>query len=426
MIYDIGFFIFSLFYLPVLLLKGKLHGAFGERFGIFPAAKREKLGRCRNAIWIQAVSVGEVLLCRSLIPALKEAFPESDIVLSTITRTGQELAGKLFSKDAVLIYFPLDFSSVTDRVAALIRPKIYVMVETEIWPNLLNALSRSGSRKVMINGRISDRSYGKYMLVRAFLRPVLRKIDAFCMQSETDAGRIISMGAPKDRVKVTGSMKFDAELRPEAGSVDSLRSSLNLGAGGKLLVAGSTHRGEEAAVLSAYKGLIRDLPDLKLLIAPRHVERSAEVERVVARNGFRPVRLSFLSDKRKAPDDKQTTVFILDTIGRLSDAFSLATVVFIGGSLVKHGGQNPLEPAAFGKCVIFGPHMFNFRSIVEALVKNDAAVQIRDERDLVRELLALLSDTNRMRDIGWNAKRTLIASRGATSRNLEIMRKITT
>ncbi|MFH1189177.1 MAG: glycosyltransferase N-terminal domain-containing protein, partial [Candidatus Omnitrophota bacterium] len=212
MLYDIGFFIFSIFYLPTLIFRGKLHGDFGERFGSYSSQKRSRLAAGRSAIWIQAVSVGEVALCKSLIPMIREHFPESSIVFSTITKAGNELARKLFSKDAVIIYFPLDFSFIVKKAVSLIKPKVYVMVETEIWPNILKALSASGARTILVNGRISDRSFGKYELAKPFLRSTLERIGAFCMQSETDARRIIALGAPKERVRVTGTMKFDINI----------------------------------------------------------------------------------------------------------------------------------------------------------------------------------------------------------------------
>jgi 3-deoxy-D-manno-octulosonic-acid transferase len=241
------------------------------------------------------------------------------------------------------------------------------------------------------------------------------------MQSETDARRIIALGAPESRVRVTGTMKFDVNAA-SAASGNAMEALLGLGAGEELIVAGSTHKGEEDDVLEAYKSLAKDFPLLRLLIAPRHIERSGEVEAEVKKAGLEPVRISRLAGPHAAR--QASSVFILDTIGRLNEAFSLATLVFMGGSLVKHGGQNPLEPAAFGKPVIFGPHMFNFRSIVDTLLSSDAAVQVDDGRGLSEAMGSLLKDRNRMRDLGWNAKRALAANRGATGRNIEAIRRL--
>lgn len=422
MLYDIGFFIFSIFYLPVLIFKGKLHDSFGERFGRYPLEKLEALKAAKDVIWIQAVSVGEVALCKSLIPVLREKLPHCTIVFSTITKTGNDMARRLFSKDAIVIYFPLDFSFITKKVTALIRPKVYVMIETEIWPNLLKALCARRTHSIMINGRISDRSYGKYKLARPFLASTLSGVDAFCMQSQVDADRIISLGAAREKVCVAGSMKFDSAIIDAPGLGAAMKESLGLGAGEELFVAGSTHRGEEAAVLSVFKRLTADFPKLRLLIAPRHIERSDEVDRAVSSAGLGVVRVSSLDrvSGRGAP----SPVFILDTIGRLNEAFSLATIVFMGGSLVRRGGQNPIEPAALGKSVLFGPYMFNFKNVVKILLDNDAAVQVQDERGLYSAAATLLKDKNRMRDLGWNAKRAVTANRGATGRSVEAILRL--
>jgi 3-deoxy-D-manno-octulosonic-acid transferase len=230
------------------------------------------------------------------------------------------------------------------------------------------------------------------------------------------------MGAAKERVGVTGTMKFDAPAAavPEGG----IGTILGLDAQNELLVAGSTHPGEEEIILSEYGRLSAAYPNLRLLIAPRHVERAGEVEKIVRRHGLNPVRFSALSAQRPARYAQRNTVFILDTIGRLNEIYSRASMVFVGGSLVRHGGQNPLEPAACGKAVLFGPHMFNFRPIVEILLKSDAAVSVADGRDLGGKVRMLLEDRNRMRDLGWNAKRALAANRGATMRNIEAIRRL--
>ena len=422
MLYDIGFFLFSLFYLPALIFRGKLHREFGERFGAYSEAKLSALKAARDVVWVQAVSVGEVALCGKLIPALREAFPSSTVVLSTITKTVNELANKLFSKEAVVIYFPLDFSFVVKRVVSLIRPKIYVMVETEIWPNLLKELSSGSVPAIMINGRISDRSFGKYMAVKILMRRTLERIRLFCMQSEADAGRIKAIGAPAGRVRVTGTMKFDFE--PKARRDDSFRIDgfFGIPAGDELFVAGSTHPGEDTAVVSSYKELAAEFPKLRLLIAPRHIERSPEVEKVVRHFGFTPVRFS--SGAHQPGYGGAGAVYILDRIGYLNDAYFSATVVFVGGSLVPHGGQNPIEPAAFGKPVIFGPHMFNFKAVASVFSERDAAVQIKDGNELFAAVRRLLKEKGRAVTLGINAKTAVLDNRGATGRNVAAIREV--
>lgn len=423
MMYDIGFAIFSIFYLPTLIFKGKLHKDFGERFGSYSKAKRDAIADARDAIWIQAVSVGEVALCRAVIPLLRKRFPDSTIVLSTITKTGNDLANKLFFRDAVIIYFPLDFRVVVRKVIGLIRPKAYVMVETEIWPNVLKELALRSVPSALINGRISDRSFGKYMFVKAFLRRTLGRITSYCMQSKLDAERIMAMGAPADRVSVTGNIKLDILPSHGTRSAAEIMGELRLNEKDSLLVAGSTHFGEEAALLEVYKRLLEHYPDLHLLIAPRHVERSGELERTARAFGFNPVRFSKISGAKDQFSGRN--VFILDTIGKLGEIYSVATAVFIGGSLVKHGGQNPIEPAVLEKAVIFGPHMFNFRSAVTMLTENDGAVQVKDKKELLEILSSILKDAQRRSVLGKNAKAAILKNRGASARCVEAIAKLT-
>ena len=417
MLYDIGFFIFSIFYLPALLFKGKLHKDFPERFGIFDNHKLDLLRSGKNKIWIEAVSVGEVALCRTLIPRLKERYPGKDIVLSTITKTGNDLAKKSLSGAATIIYFPLDFSYITRKVAAIIRPEIYIMIETEIWPNLLKTLSDDKVPSVLMNGRISDRSFWKYRLAKPFLKKTLGRINKFCMRSRDDSLRIIELGAPKDRVMVTGNMKFDIGMASNARpSVDAGRM-LGLRQGDKLFVAGSTHEHEEDAVLEVFKKLADEFPELKLLIAPRHIERVGEVEAAVKKAGFEPARLS---------EAKRSRVMILDTIGQLNDIYALAAIVFMGGSLVKYGGHNPIEPAVFGKPVIFGPHMFNFSDIARIFLSGDAALEAMDTSALFDKCVSLLKDEKRSLRMGENARKIVSENSGATARNLVVLEQVLT
>jgi len=423
MLYDIAFAIFAIFYVPTLIFKGKLHGSFAERFGCYPKEKAEALDRAQHVIWIQAVSVGEVALCKSLVPMLRERFPWSAIVFSTITKTGNDLAQKLYSKDAIVIYFPLDLSFIARKVVKLIDPKLYIMVETEIWPNVIKEVSKKGAPVVMLNGRISDRSFGKYRLAKPFLKGTLASIQAFCMQSQTDADRIIELGAPKERVSVTGSMKFDMRVETAADAGERVKKLFGLLPDEGLFVAGSTHKGEEEVVLSVFKKLKKEFPSLRLLIAPRHIDRSGDVIGMAKSLGFDAVRVSDLGKAQSTVAGKRP-VFILDTIGQLSDIFSVATIVFIGGSLIEHGGQNPIEPAAFGKPVLFGPHMFNFREIVKTLLDNDGAIQVKSGDDLFMWAASLLRDRSRMSGIGENARHAVISCRGATIRNVEVIKRL--
>jgi 3-deoxy-D-manno-octulosonic-acid transferase len=417
---------FSVFYIPTLIFKGKLHKDFLERFGIYGDAKERLLFSAKEVIWIEAVSVGEVTLCKSLIPSLKKEYPERSIVLSTITRTGNNLAKKLFSGDAIVIYFPLDFSFVARRALRKIHPKFYIMIETEIWPNVLKELGRRHVPSILINGRISDRSFGKYKLVRRFLAKTLKDITAFCMQSDVDAERIISLGAARDRVAVTGNMKFDACPIASGKSAASIKELFGMSAGDEIFVAGSTHGGEEEAVVSVYKELIKGFPNLQLVIAPRHIERASEAENIAKRLGLEAVRMTNGRSRRSSGPGLKIPprVLIIDEIGYLNDAYSIAEIVFVGGSLIPHGGQNPIEPAVLGKAVVFGPYMFNFKTVASALLKGNGAVQVNDRKDLFIKVEQLLTDKERRAALGRNAGNIISENRGATSKSLGAIRRV--
>jgi len=420
MLYDIAFLIFSLFYLPTLIFKGKMHADFAERFGSYRSDKRKALEAAKGGIWIQAVSVGEVAACRGLVNGLKGLFPDKKIVLSTITKAGNALARKLYSKDAVIIYFPLDLSWIVRKTVALIRPAIYIMVETEIWPNVIRCIRNSGARSAMVNGRISDKSFGKYKMAAVFLKKTLSRVDLFCMQSLVDAERIKAIGAPPEKVVVTGNMKLDAEPNTSEALLGDLRSAICIEPGTRLLVAGSIHPGEEPAILETYSNLKKEFPDLRLVMAPRHVEKSRYFEDIVKDDfGFKTHLLS-----SQAPSSSKESVVIVDTIGRLTDFYALATVVFIGGSLVGHGGQNPIEAAILGKPVIFGPHMFNFKDISADLLRSGGAIEVKNAEDMTAVIRSILLYDGKAREIGERARRALIERRGATVRNINAICEI--
>ena len=422
MLYDIGFLIFSIIYLPILIFKGKLHREFPERFGRYDKAKERALLSGSGRIWIQAVSVGEVALCKSLIPLLKEKFSADDLVISTITKAGNDLAKRLFSKEAIVIYFPLDFASTVKRAVKFIKPRIYIMIETEIWPGLLKELSLNSVPSILINGRISDRSIDKYRAVKFYLKKALCNINAFCMQDIIDGMRITELGAPSDRVKVTGNMKFDVEAPVNILTSDAILRGFGVKTGDELFVAGSTHSGEEEIIVEAFKELASEFPHLKLLIAPRHIERVEEVEKIIRRSGLQSVRISKLNDIRYTINDKR--IMILDTIGRLNEAYSAATIVFIGGSLIKHGGQNPIEPAVLGRAILFGPHMFNFKYVTNVLLREEAALLVSGKEELIKFSKMLLRDVSKRSKLGDNAKRVVADNRGATKKNFQQISEI--
>jgi 3-deoxy-D-manno-octulosonic-acid transferase len=288
------------------------------------------------------------------------------------------------------------------RILTLVRPRLFIMMETEIWPNLLRECRRRGVKTVMINGRISSRSYPRYRLVRPFFRRVLADVDRFCMQSDESARRLVDLGADPARVTVTGSLKFDSLELPAA------------------MAHGSTMRGEETAVLRAFARIKTAMPGALAILAPRHPERFAEVERLARDAGFVTIRRSELPIDAEPRAD----VVVLDSIGELAQIYQVATAVFVGGSLVDHGGHNILEPAVFGKPIVFGPHMHNFREIADAFVSNGAAVQVASDRELESALLELVTDPVRRARLGAAARALVEANRGAKTKTLEVITEL--
>ena len=439
-VYDIIFLLFALAYLPYLIFTGRYHKDIWQRFGLYPKDTVEDL-KGKEIIWVHAVSVGEVMAARMLCEDILAKISGRKLVISTITKTGNDMARRLFGGRAEILYLPVDLSFVTDGVFDKIRPELFVIVETEIWPNLVISLKKRGIPIVMVNGRISPLSFRRYIKIRFFIKGVLEKITLFCMQTSDYAERIKKMGAPADRVVVTGNMKFDA-----AGSVstaldvDTIRHDLGLKNDEPLFIAGSTHRPEEGIVLRVYKRLVRDIPNLRLLIAPRHIERVSEVEAVIRRAGFAPLRISMITQYAIRPSTSlgagntpfdlaqgrqyKTPVLLLDTMGRLGQIYSIGTVVFMGGSLMRKGGQNILEPAVFSKPTIFGPHMFNFKDIKDAFLNEDAACMVKDENGLSRTAGLLLNNEEMRKDLGSRASALIRKNRGATQRNTEEILKI--
>jgi len=365
--------------------------------------------------WVHAVSVGESAAAVPLVEAIHRRWPELGIVVSTITPTGARIVADRLAGTAVHRYFPLDLPGPVRRALEAARPRFFIAIETELWPNFLRALARRRIPSMIANGRISDRSFRRYLRVRWLMRRVLADVSVFAMQSEEDARRIVALGAPPSRVVVTGNLKSD--LVPEAEPADAAwRERLGLGATDRLWIAGSTHRGEEAIVLDAFLRARARCPRLSLLVAPRHPERAAEVEDLIRERGLTPARRSRLPDGR-APG----AVVILDTVGELAALYGLAEVVFVGGSLVPIGGHNVLEPAMRGKPVLYGPHTSNFREGAERLQRSGGGIVVKDGLELERELSLLLEDHELARRTGDAARAAFAGRQGAVHATLELI-----
>jgi 3-deoxy-D-manno-octulosonic-acid transferase len=397
----------------------KYIGSFGQRLGYLPVSFNLDGD---ESIWVHAVSVGEVLVARPLIAELRRRYPRLRIFLSTTTLTGQKLAKRDVRDVDGVFYFPFDWTVTVRRTLKLVRPRLFVMMETEIWPNLLRECRRRGVKTVVVNARISYRSYPRYRIVRPFFRRVLADIDHFCVQGEESARRLVDLGADPARVTVTGSLKFDSldlspleapRGRPASGPARVLRF-FRMSPNRPVIVAGSTLRGEEEAVIRAFNRVRTAGGNALLVIAARHPERFAEVERLCRQEGLATVRRTELPIDAEPRAD----AVILDTIGELAQLYQIATAVFVGGSLVAAGGHNILEPAVFGKPIVFGPHMQNFGEIAEAFLRNGAAVQVRTERELEDTVVSLMNDPVRRARLGAAARALVEANRGAKDRTL--------
>jgi 3-deoxy-D-manno-octulosonic-acid transferase len=376
-----------------------------------------------ESIWIHAVSVGEALTARALVADLRVRYPQLRVFLSTTTPAGQQVARSVQGIDAVF-YFPFDWAFILRRTLKVVKPRIFLMMETEIWPNLLRLCRTRGIGTVLVNGRISARSYPRYRLIRPFFRRVLDNVDCFCMQSEESARRIVDLGADPSRVTVTGSLKFDSLQVPSSSAHGRPRARVlrffRVPPRRVVIVAGSTMRGEEAGVLRAFSRIKAMSPGALLILAPRHQERFADVERLAREAGFTTARRTELP----IDADPRADVVILDTVGELAELYQVATAVFVGGSLVDHGGHNVLEPALFGKAVAFGPYMQNFEEIAEAFLSNGAAMQVRNERELADGLVALVRDPVRRARLGAAARALVEANRGSRDKTLECIARL--
>jgi 3-deoxy-D-manno-octulosonic-acid transferase len=420
----VTFFLVTSPYLTWQALRYRKYiGSFGQRLGHLPITFNLD---GEESIWIHAVSVGEVLTARALLPQLRERYPRLRIFLSTTTMTGQDIARNSLQYVDGVFYFPFDLGVIVNRTLRLVKPRLFIMMETEIWPNLLRACARTGVRTVVVNGRISSRSYPRYRLARPFFRRVLAHVDRFCMQSDESARRIIDMGADPEKVVVTGSLKFDSlELPSPSTAADRgpnrVLRYFRISPDRPVLIAASTLKGEEEPVFEAFQRIRARLPETLLIIAPRKTERFGEVEQIARRGGWRVARRS---DELQVDAEPRCDVVVLDTIGELAQVYQVATAVFVGGSIVDQGGHNILEPAVFGKAIVFGPHMQNFAEIARAFVENDAAIQIRSGRDLEHALLGLLTDPVRRARLGAAARALVEANRGARGKTMTAIARV--
>ena len=411
----------SPYFLYQALRHKKYVGSLGQRLGYLPITLNVDAD---ESIWIHAVSVGETLTARALIADLRTRYPRLRIFVSTTTMAGQQVAKQNLQQVDGVFYFPFDWAFIVRRTLDIVRPRLFVMVETEIWPNLLRLCRQRGIKTVVINGRISSRSYPRYRLVRPLFRRVLADVDRFCMQSDESARRLIGVGADPSRVSITGSLKFDSVPLPTVVAHGRPRERVlrffRLAPGRMVLVAGSTMRTEERAVLRAFARVKSIAPDSLLVLAPRHAERFDEAVGEAREEGFSVVKRSELT----LDAEPRADVVVLDTFGELAQLYQVATAVFVGGSLANYGGHNILEPAVFGKPIVFGPHMQNFAEIAETFIANAAAIQVQSARELEEALRALATDPARRARLGAAARSVVDANRGAKEKTLKVIAEL--
>jgi 3-deoxy-D-manno-octulosonic-acid transferase len=401
---SIGFVLMLPFF---LIRREKYASGFRQRLGNYPEFKHDN----RDVIWLHCVSVGETNAARPLVDRLIESFPDHRLVISTTTKTGQELARKIFGDRAdAIFYFPFDFKSTVRRALYNYEPSLVLLMETEIWPRFIHEAKSSGAKVAIVNGRLSQRSFDRYSRLRSIVRRVLADVDLVLMQGDADAHRIKQLGIDAAKVSVTGNLKFE-RTGNDGDLTEEFRSRFGVFADKPLIMAASTHEPEERFVLEALNGEIGH--SCRLMVAPRHPERFDAVATLFRHSPYSFVRRS----AQPAEGDRDADVILLDSIGELRSAYPLAEIVFVGGSLIPHGGQSVLEPAAEGKAVVTGPYTANFDAIVNEFAANQALIQLRtpDVKHLREALVELLSTPSKREQLGSRAINVMKSSPKAAS-----------
>ncbi|MFA7061793.1 MAG: 3-deoxy-D-manno-octulosonic acid transferase [Pedobacter sp.] len=395
--------------------------AFAERFGHIPAAELNKI-RQRPVIWLHAVSVGEAIAARPLLKALRSRYPSHAILISNTTETGRSISTGFAEKD-LCIYFPFDFLPAVRRTLESIKPELIIIVEPEIGPNFTREATRRNIPVILANGRISDRSFSRYLKFDWFFRHPLQLFSTLCMQTETDQERIIAIGAPRERTLATGNLKYDIPFHPVQDEERAgLRERYAIPGSLTVMTAGSTHPGEEELVLAAYRELLTTCDNLFLVLVPRHPERANEVAALLERMGL-PYRRRMVITTSEKVLFQAGEVLLVDTIGEMMGLYALSDLVFVGGSLAPTGGHNLLEPASLGIPIIFGPDMSNFREIAALVLHYQAGIQVDTSEGLAAVCRTLIENSDKRQTLGQNGLRMMQENGGATERHLEVIAK---
>ncbi|MBW1674458.1 MAG: 3-deoxy-D-manno-octulosonic acid transferase [Deltaproteobacteria bacterium] len=399
-------------------LSGRYRKNLNERLGYIPSGILQTLSGSPR-IWIHAVSLGEIRVADSIVKALRRILPACSIIVSTVTEHGRELATETFGGDIPVVYAPVDFIGPVRKALSRANPDILVFLETELWPAWITEAHRMGIKIAMINGRISMKSISGYLKFRPFFRKVLRNIDAFSMISDQDSTRIKSMGADPNNIEVHGNAKYDLLVSlADPAMATQMQKILNLKPASPVFVAGSTRGGEEAMVLDAYERIVKEFPDTVLIIAPRHIERTSEIQSLLERRGFRYQLRTELHDdgaKRTEP------VVIINTFGELFKLYSIGTVVFCGASLVPLGGQNPLEAAVWGKVVFYGPSMENFLDAKTLLEEVGAGIAVSSPEMLAEKVIWFLRHPDSLKALGARAREAVIRNQNAADKHAKVI-----
>ena len=394
------------------LRRPEYRASLGERFGFYTDLP-PKTGKHR--FWIHAVSVGEVISAGVFIQKLRAGYPDATLILSTGTPTGRAAAQQRLIGVDRIVYLPFDFFFTARRAIRQLAPTCFILLETELWPNILRILGEMGTPALLVNGRISRKSLARYRRVRRFLPYLFGSFRAMLMQTPEDVERIAALGAPREKIFCTGNMKYDQATAPPQKETERLRAELGLG-DRRLMIAGSLHSGEDAPILSRYQSLRKVLepaPPLMLLMVPRHLTRLSEMETRVARCGLTLIRKTAITSRHDCD------VVLLDTLGELDAYYAIGDLIFVGGSLVPVGGHNILEAAAYGKPVFFGPYMENFHDVAAQLTQSGGGIPVADADDMAAQMARLARRPDEMKQRGQAALAVVMANRGAAARNLE-------
>jgi len=422
-VYNALLLVFAAVYLPLMAVRMAIRGrarlGIRQRFGIFEKGFFDVRGE--RTIWVHAVSVGETLAAVPIIKELKQRRRGLQVYFSTVTETGNAVARERLDFDDRVFYFPFDLPFVADSVVRRLNPDLFVVVETELWPNVLKTVDGLNIPALLVNGRISNRSFRGYMRFRFFIRRVLGFLDHLNMQGAQDAERVKALGAASERVSIAGNVKFDKAFKAAGDTMTSTATKTSLGIQDQnaVFIAGSTHAGEDEQVLAAYHRILEKRPDCYLVLAPRHPERVPDVAALVKQEGYACWLKSGLKGELPPPPG----VVVVDTMGELAGLYRIGDINFVGGSWNDTGGHNILEPVAFGKPVFFGPNMHNFPEISAILKDAGVGIEVKDGAQLAREALRLIGEPERLERIGGLAKEILHANRGALSRNVELIER---